>query len=69
MMSSDPNNKKHEKSQINMIGVGIAIGVGVGLAIGSAIGNPGTGLAIGIAFGIGIVATLQKKKNAEQDDA
>ena len=68
-MSSDQNNKKHEKSQTNMIGAGIAIGVGFGLAIGSAIGNPGAGLAIGIAFGIGIGATLQKKKNAEQDDA
>jgi hypothetical protein len=51
------------------LGAGIAIGVGVGLAIGTALGNPGAGLAIGIAFGIGIGATLQKKKNAEQDDA
>lgn len=68
MMTSNPNDKKNEKSSTNKLGAGIALGVGVGLAIGTAIGNPGAGLAIGIAFGVGIGATLQKKKNAEQDD-
>jgi len=67
-MNSDQDNKKNEKSQINMIGAGLAIGVGVGLAIGSAMGNPGAGLAIGIAVGISVGAALQNKKKSEQAD-
>ena len=67
-MTSEPNDKKDNTSQLNKMGLGIALGIGVGVAIGYAMGNVGAGIAIGIALGIVWGTSLQRKNKSKKDD-